>query len=301
MHGQQDNLALFALAAAPGFSWARTRAEIDDLGSPSAVLHARFEGQLLGGFDEAIGEASRVIAEHAAHGIHTATLYADAYPRQLRAVHDAPPVLYWEGQLQDRDASAVAIVGTRVPDLWGASFARDLAGMLAEHGVPVISGLARGVDVAAMRASLNRGGRTIGVIGTGLGVYYPREHRALQEEIAAHHLLISQFAPGSNASKKTFPMRNVVMSGFASATVIVQAGETSGTRTQAAAAVRHGRPVIMTRHVVDKSKWAQDLIAHAYDIIIVADAADAFDAVQRIQERQRAADVDLALGALLSV
>lgn len=300
MQGQQDNLALFALATAPGFSWARTRAEIDELGSPSAVLHARFEGQLLGGFDEAVDEAKRVIAEHSVRGIQTATLYADDYPRQLRAVHDAPPVLYWQGQIQDRDASAVAIVGTRTPDAWGTGFARDLAGMLAAHDVPVISGLARGIDIAAMRASLDHGGRTIGVIGTGLGVYYPREHRALQDEIATHHLLISQFAPGSSASKKTFPMRNIVMSGFASATVIVQAGETSGTRTQAAAAVRHGRPVIMTRHVAEKAKWAQDLVAGAYDIIVVADAVEAFDAVQRIQERQRAADVDLVLGTLLS-
>lgn len=300
MQGQLEDLALFALATAPGFSWAGTRAEIDELGSPSAVLHARFEGQLLGGFDEAVQEAERVIAEHATRGIHTVTLYADDYPRQLRAVHDAPPVLYWQGRIQDRDASAVAIVGTRTPDAWGTGFARDLAGMLADRDVPVISGLARGIDVAAMRASLDRGGRTIGVIGTGLGVYYPREHRALQDEIAAHHLLMSQFAPGSSASKKTFPMRNVVMSGFASATVIVQAGETSGTRTQAAAAVRHGRPVIMTRHVAEKAKWAQDLVAGAYDIIVVADAVGAFDAVQQIQERQRA-DVDLALGALLSV
>lgn len=301
MQGQQENLALLALATAPGFSWAQTRAEIDDLGSPSAVLHARFEGQLFGGFDEALDVAGRVIAEHAAHGIRTATLYSDDYPRQLRAVHDAPPVLYWQGEIQDRDAESVAIVGTRSPDAWGTGFAGDLAAMLAEHGVPVISGLARGVDVTAMRASLDRGGRTIGVIGTGLGVYYPREHRTLQDDLATRHLLISQFAPGSSASKKTFPMRNVVMSGFASMTVIVQAGETSGTRTQAAAAVRHGRPVIMTRHVAERTTWARDLVARAYDITVVSDAAEAFGAVQRIQRRHRGAESGLALGALLSV
>ena len=301
MEGQQENLALLALATAPGFSWARTRAEIAELGTPSAVLHSRFEGQLLGGFDEAIDEASQLISRHMERGINVATLYAEEYPRQLRAVHDAPPVLYWQGGIEQRDSSSVAIVGTREPDGDGAAFARNLAGILAANEVPVISGLARGVDVAAMRASLDRGGRTIGVIGTGIGVYYPREHRALQDEIAAHHLLISQFEPGASASKKTFPMRNVVMSGFASATVIVQAGETSGTRTQAAAAVRHGRPLIMTRRVAESAKWAQDLIEGAYDIDVVADAKDAYDAIQRIQERQHAASVDLAFGTLLSV
>lgn len=301
MKGQTEDLALYALATTPGFSWAKTRAEIDELGRPSAVLRARFEGMLFGGYEDAIAAAENAIGGYAERGIRTATLYGADYPPQLRAVHDAPPVIYWQGEIREADASAVAIVGTRVPDAWGASFAADLAGMLADEGTPVISGLARGVDVAAMRASLGRGGRTIGVIGTGIGIYYPREHRGLQDRIASEHLLVSQFQPGASASKKTFPMRNVVMSGFASATVIVQAGETSGTRTQAAAAVRHGRPVIMTDRVVDRAEWAQDLLDRSYDVIVVSSPIDALEAVRQVQSRARMLDVDLGSGALLRV
>lgn len=301
MQGQLDDLALYALATTPGFSWAKTRAEIDDLGSPSKVLHTRFEGQLFGGFDEAIEAARHDMTRHDSLGIRTATLFNEHYPRQLRAVHDAPPVLYWQGEMVEVDATSIAIVGTRNPDAWGIGFARDLAVMLAAHGTPVISGLARGIDVVAMRASLERGGRTIGVIGTGIGVYYPREHRALQDRISDQHLLISQFSPGSSASKKSFPMRNVVMSGFASATVIVQAGETSGTRTQAAAAVRHGRPVVMSRHVAESAHWAQALIAREFDISVVDSAVEAFEVIKHIQHRQVEASRELAFGSLLGV
>lgn len=295
-----DDLALLALARAPDFSWAKTRGAIEEVGSPTAVLQLQFDGQLLGdGFDAAIDAARAWVDQCNALGIGVASLWGEEYPRQLHSVHDAPPVLYWSGHHNTRDGDSVAIVGTRRPDEWGTAFARELATLLAHGGVPVVSGLARGIDGEAMRASLAAGGRTIGVIGTGHGVYYPPEHRALQDEVA-EHLLISQFEPGSNASKRTFPMRNVVMSGFSSVTVIVQAGETSGTRIQAHAAVKHGRPVVLTTRVVAVAAWAQDLVAGGYDVEVVSSPREAVAAVEEIHHRRGVALGGWEFGALFA-
>lgn len=192
-----------------------------------------------------------------------------------------------------RDEDAVAIVGTRQPAASGAEFAQQLAAHLVGAGIPVVSGLARGIDGIALRAALSGGGRVVGVIGTGHDTAYPAEHRALQREIAGH-LLISQFAPGTSISKRNFPMRNAVMSGFASMTVIVQAGETSGTRIQARAAVKHGRPVIISAAVLRAAGWARELVEQDYDITVVQDADKAFDAVRAIHDRRRTAAAWLA-------
>lgn len=301
MRASEDNLALLALASRPKFSWATTRLQIERLGSPTAVLDASYDGQLIETNREAeLNAAESCIAELEEHGIRVATLVSDDYPAALRTVHDAPPVLYWQGSISPRDVDAVAIVGTRRPSQGGETFAHDLAHMLSEHDVPVVSGLARGIDTVAMRGSLEAGGRTIGVIGTGHGVYYPKENRALQDLIAREHLLLSQFPPGAPATKATFPMRNVVMSGFSSATVIAEAGETSGTRIQARAAVRHGRPLILSKHVAENLAWAREMLGAGFDISVADTAEEAVDLVLALHERRDRAAHGMSFGALLS-
>lgn len=178
MRANEENLALLALATRPKFSWASTRLRIEQLGSPTAVLDEAYDGQLLNADRDAeLARAESRISELLRQGIHVATVVDDDYPAGLRGVHDAPPVLYWQGQHDVRDRNSVAIVGTRRPTEPGAVFARQLARLLAEADTPVVSGLARGIDTEAMRSSLETGGRTVGVIGTGHGVYYPREPR----------------------------------------------------------------------------------------------------------------------------
>lgn len=294
-----EDLALFALASRPRFSWAKTRLRVEELGSAAAVLRSDFEDQLLDdGFEEEIHAAAEAMSAFESQGLHVATIKGDDYPRQLRTVHDAPPLLWWQGHVDVRDEDAVAIVGTRQPDQWGQEFARELAIHLANGSTPVVSGLARGIDGVAMRASLAAGGRTIGVIGAGIGVYYPPEHRSLQDEVAKH-LLLSQFAPGTPVSKQKFPMRNIVMSGFASLTVIVQAGETSGTMHQARAAVKHGRPVVVTHQVLRAAGWARELVDSGYDITVVETPEGAFDAIQEIHRSRSVAAGDWGRGTLL--
>ena len=302
MRAQEDNLAMLALATRAKFSWATTRLQIEQLGSPTAVLDATYDGQLMNAARDAeLQSAAERIAELEARGIHVSTLVGDDYPAALRTVHDAPPVLYWQGMLSEADVNAVAIVGTRRPSEGGAAFARDLAHLLACHGTPVVSGLARGIDSEAMRSSLAAGGRTIGVIGTGHGVYYPRENAEMQDEIARSHLLLSQFAPGSAPTKRTFPMRNIVMSGFSSATVIAEAGETSGTRIQARAAVKHGRPLILSAHVANDVAWAREMVETGFDVSVAHTADEAAEQIHGLHRRRDSAAQGWAFGALLSV
>ncbi|MEV8337928.1 MAG: DNA-processing protein DprA [Herbiconiux sp.] len=288
MENQSENLALFALASAPGFSWARTRRLIEECGTPSAALEAQFGNAL---FDDrveaALNGAAELMRDFEAQGVHVTTLWGDDYPRQLRTAHDAPPVLYWQGHMDVRDSDAVAIVGTRNPAPEARDFASRLATLLANDNTPVISGLAKGIDEAAMRASLDAPGRTIGVIGTGHDLSYPTENRALQAEVAGH-LLLSQFPPGTQIHKRNFPMRNVVMSGCSAMSVIVQAGEHSGTRIQARVAVKHGRPLILTRAVVNHTTWGRDMVDAGLDISVVGDADEAHEAVRQILDRDRA-------------
>ena len=150
-----------------------------------------------------------------------------------------------------------------------------------------------------MRASLDVGNRTIGVIGTGLNRSYPRENSGLQELLADKHLHVSQFHPDALASPKTFPMRNVVMSAFSSLTVIAEAGEKSGTRSQAGAAVKHGRPLIISRAVFQQTSWGRDLVDQGLDVTVVSNAQEALAAVRQVHERQSSHGANWAPGTLL--
>jgi DNA processing protein len=136
-----------------------------------------------------------------------------------------------------------------------------------------------------MEASLRVGNRTIGIIGTGIRRTYPRENVELQEKVAREHLLLSQFWPDAPPTQQSFPMRNHVMSAFSSMTLIVEAGENSGTRIQARAATKHARPVIITRAVYQGTNWAKELVARQLDVTVVSTPAEARDAVSEISSR----------------
>ncbi|WP_196449157.1 DNA-processing protein DprA [Planomonospora sp. ID82291] len=131
------------------------------------------------------------------------------------------------------DRRAIAVVGTRQASEQGLRIASAVARELALNKVTVVSGLARGIDIAVHRAALEAGGRTVAVIGTGINRFYPSENRALQQRIAQEGAVVSQFWPDAPPSKQSFPMRNAVMSGYAAATVVVEAPWKSGARIQA--------------------------------------------------------------------
>jgi DNA processing protein len=172
---------------------------------------------------------------------------AGEYPQKLRDAEDPVELLYYRGWWDLVETRSVAVVGTRHPSLQAVENTERLVRLLVKDGFTVVSGLAQGIDAAAHTATIRAGGKTIAVIGTPLNRVYPRKNAALQEEIAQNYLLISQ-VPVFRYSKQDyrwnrtfFPERNKTMSALTEATIIVEAGQTSGTLIQARAALHQRR------------------------------------------------------------
>jgi DNA processing protein len=197
------------------------------------------------------------LADLATDGVHLTTVLDDDYPANLRLIYNLPPFLTYRGVLRTDDARSVAVVGTREASIEGVERARRLATQLAEAGVTVLSGLARGIDTAAHTAALDAGGRTISVMGTGIRMVYPPENRDLAERIAETGALVSQFWPDSPPRTDTFPRRNIVMSGMGQGTVVVEASATSGAKMQARYALDHGKRVFLLSSLIRERPWAQ--------------------------------------------
>ncbi len=176
---------------------------------------------------------------------------------------NAPPHLFYAGDATLLGAvPRVSIVGSRAASPEGIRRAVRLATELAAHGVVVVSGLARGLDAAAHRAAMEHGGRTIAVVGTPLDRCYPPEHEALQDEIAHRDLVVSQFEIGRPVSRSNFPRRNRTMALLSHATVIVEAGESSGTLSQGWEALRLGRALFILRSVAEDAtlEWPAKML-----------------------------------------
>jgi DNA processing protein len=203
------------------------------------------------------------------------------YPENLRAVHDRPPLIFVAGRLTEADGRTVAVVGARAATHDGTKAAAAIAEELVRAGYTVASGLAAGIDTAAHTAALGAGGRTVAVIGTGLERAYPPENASLQKRIATEGAVFSQFWPDATPSRRSFPMRNAVMSGMSLATVIVEAQETSGARIQARLALAHGRPVFLLGSLTDTQPWAQDF-SQRPGVQVVQTPADLITALGRI-------------------
>lgn len=177
---------------------------------------------------------------------------ADEYPDALRDAVEPVEVLYFQGNWDLVESpKRVAVVGTRGVSPEGAARTRKLVRALVEYDVTVVSGLAKGVDTVAHTTAIECGGRTIAVIGTPIGEFYPKENEELQRKIASEHLLISQVPllryqqQDYRMNRLFFPERNKTMSALTNATVIVEAGETSGTLIQATAALKQNRKLFI--------------------------------------------------------
>ena len=166
-----------------------------------------------------------------------------AYPELLEQIHDPPLVVYARGHLPALELPYLAIVGTRRPTWYGTQMAEGLATDLAQRGIGIVSGLARGIDAAAHRGCLSTGGRTIAVLGCGIDVVYPREHKQLTRKILESGLLLSEFPPGTSPSPQNFPVRNRVISGLALGTLIIEASEYSGSLITARLAMEQNREI----------------------------------------------------------
>ena len=175
----------------------------------------------------------------------TIRLDSPRFPALLAQIPDPPEELWTRGDLSICDKPAVAVVGARAASRGGMAIASAIAGDLARAGIVVVSGLARGIDAAAHVAALDAGGKTIAVLGTGIDVVYPAEHRELTERIARDGLLITEFLPGAPPDVFHFPRRNRIISGLSRAVVVVEAAEKSGSLITARLAADQGREVMV--------------------------------------------------------
>lgn len=285
---ERNDAVLLALVSsrAKGTSVAAVVSDVLARG-PEIAWGARGDRDLFGAQnDPAVDEAQREIAGWREAGYGFVSVIHPDYPSRLRTVHDAPPFLFFRGSLSAQESGGISIVGSRAASDTGVRRAREVARYLVAEGIPVISGLARGVDAAAHEATIDAGGVPVGVIATGIGATYtPATTRYLHELVASHGVLLSQFSPTAPAMKHTFIERNATMSGLGVATFIIEASEHSGARAQARLAMEHGRPVILTQVVATQTDWGRELASGTRRNVQVVDTfRDAVVAIERVRE-----------------
>ncbi len=303
MTGDEERVALLALLderpalrdeRAGATSSSTIASEVSLRGSAVAVWQ-QLHPPALAGVDEPDGPLDRARAQLSGWrdaDFDLVTILDATYPLALRGIHQMPPILFVKGRLCF-DELGVSVVGSRRASLRGLSIASNVAVGLVERGISVISGLASGIDTAAHQACLAAGGRPIGVIGSGINRVYPAENADLHQQVASRGALVSQFLPDAPPHKHTFGMRNATMSGLGRASIVVEAGEHSGSRIQARVGVEHGRPVILTDQVVAATGWAREL-QHRPGVYVAASTADMMGIVEDVVR-----EADLRAAAVL--
>ncbi|MCS7024871.1 MAG: DNA-processing protein DprA [Bryobacteraceae bacterium] len=252
--GPRRVLSLLERFQTPAAIFRATASELEAAGAPLGAAHAITSGST---FDEAVSQQEKALAL----GVNVVT-FADAhYPRALRSIFEPPPLLFLRGRVDLLQSLMIAIVGTRRPTAYGISASEQLARQLAEHGVTVTSGMARGIDTAAHRGALQIGGNTAAVLGCGVDVVYPAENRKLADEIATKGLLISEFPMSTPAYPQNFPIRNRLVSGLSAGVVVVEGARHSGSMITARLAIEQGRELYaVPGNITSKLSWGPNLL-----------------------------------------
>ena len=190
------------------------------------------------------------------------TLGSDRYPAQLAEIYDPPLVLYVRGNCATLREPGIAVIGTRHPTPYGLGMAERLSQDLANCGLVIISGMARGIDSIAHKGAVLARGRTAAIFGTGVDVIYPRENRKLSEQVLElGGALVSEFCLGTGPRPENFPVRNRIISGLARGVLVVEAGEYSGTRITARCALEQCREVFaVPGNVTNKQAWTPNTL-----------------------------------------
>lgn len=279
--------AYIALNMLPKIGPIRVRRLLNELGSPERILAAPVQRlQQVSG----VGEESASIIHHwqdhcditqernecEQRGIHIITASSAEYPESLRHIYDPPLLLYIWGKLSKADRHAIAIVGSRRSTHYGQQTTRAIASDLARSGHTIVSGLARGIDTHAHRAAVDAGGRTIAVIGSGLGQIYPPDNLPLAQQIAdGHGAVISEFPIHKKPNKVTFPRRNRIVAALANGILVTECPEWSGSLITAQLGLEMGKNIYAVPGPIDRPHSAgcnqlirdgATLVRHATDI-----------------------------------
>jgi DNA processing protein len=283
-------------------TWPALRTQLAQyVAAPGAVHRLREDGvPLLEAALPGLTEKLRVVQQGRAFAhemerlqaaeIRVTTLGEADYPEALRWIPEPPPVLYIWGTLQHADSLAVAVVGSRKPSPYGQLAAQRLSAELAQYGFTVVSGLARGVDSLAHQGALQAGGRTIAVLGSGINVVYPPEHRRLYEAIREQGAVVSEFPFDTKPDRWNFPRRNRIISGLTLGTLVIEASDQSGSLHTARHALEQGREVFAVPGRIDapSSRGTNNLIKRGAKLVEgLDDILEEFPEAVRLAVRQR--------------
>ncbi len=281
--------AIVALNLLPKIGPVRVRRLLESFGDPVSILSApkdrlmRVDGigeetaKILHGWQDH-ADPSAEVAEAKERGIAIVTQEDADYPAPLRDAYDPPLLLYVWGKLEARDRHSIGVVGSRRATIYGTRATKKISYQLAQAGFTIISGLARGIDTAAHEAAVAANGRTIAVIGSGLGKLYPPENLALAEKIASGFgAVVSEFPLNTAPDKQTFPMRNRIVAAWSKAVLVTECPLWSGSLITANLAVEYGKPVYAVPGPIDKptSAGCNQLIRDG--ATLVADASHILD------------------------
>lgn len=247
-------LAWLALALAPGLGARLAGKLLREFGSPEAVFNASLSALEAHGLHapvaqaihsrEPLSAAAKELAQVQASGCRLLTWDEPAYPHLLRQIYDPPPLLYVRGNVELLDRHSLAIVGARRPTPYGNQMAERLARDLAERGLVIVSGLARGIDSSAHKGALaSTRGATIGVLGSGIDVVYPKENKKIFAQMEERGAIITEFPMGTFPAPQNFPIRNRVIAGIGLGVVVVEGAQYSGSLITARLAMEFNREV----------------------------------------------------------
>ena len=271
-----------ALSALPGISRPHAAAAFKALtdysgGSPvsleDVVAVCRPDAEPAPVVDVAMAMAASLLESGRTRGITPVPIWSAAYPPLLRTIVDPPPVLWVRGDADALGARAVAVIGSRAATPYALEVARRLGRELAERGVTVVSGLARGADAAAHRGALEAGGTTVAVLGSGPDVIYPSEHMDLAVNIQKHGAVVSELGPGAPPLPEHFPLRNRLISGISLGVVVVEASDKSGSLITARCATEQGRDVMAVPGSVlsGRNRGSHSLLKDGAKVVETAD------------------------------
>jgi DNA processing protein len=247
-------LGWLALALTPGLGARMAGKLLRAMGSPETIFNAsltELESHRLPAAvahiihtRQPMSAAAKELAQAQAAGIRLLTWDEPEYPQRLREIYDPPPLLYVRGNIELLNRHLISIVGSRRPTPYGNQMAEKLARDLADRGLVIVSGLARGIDSCAHKGALSSlTGATIGVLGCGIDVIYPKENKKIFAEMEKRGAIISEFAMGTFPGPQNFPIRNRIISGMSVGVVVVEGAQYSGSLITARLAMEFGREV----------------------------------------------------------
>ncbi len=247
-------LGWLALALTPGLGARMAGKLLRAMGSPEAIFNASLTELESHRLPAAVAQmirtrqpmsaAAKELAQAQAAGIRLLTWDEPEYPQRLREIYDPPPLLYVRGNIELLNRHLISIVGSRRPTPYGNQMAEKLARDLADRGLVIVSGLARGIDSCAHKGALSSlTGATMGVLGCGIDVIYPKENKKIFAQMETRGAIISEFAMGTFPGPQNFPIRNRIISGMAVGVVVVEGAQYSGSLITARLAMEFGREV----------------------------------------------------------